>query len=30
MDPVILFPVVIVGAFIGDILGYVIGYFSSK
>lgn len=30
MDPFILFPLVISGAFIGDILGYSLGRFSSK
>jgi membrane-associated protein len=29
MDPFILFPLVILGAFLGDILGYTIGHFSS-
>lgn len=29
MDPFILFPVVILGAFLGDILGYTMGHFSS-
>lgn len=30
VDPFILFPIVILGAFLGDILGYVIGHFSSR